>query len=296
MSLAELTKTVAFDDLSIYYPDGDGERVAESPDHLDCMIYGISVLKHFYAQNPDVWVAGNNFIYYEMNNFTVRVSPDMYVVFGVSKTKPRTSFFTWRENNITPSIVFEWTSESTKNEDKNRKKDLYEQVLRVPEYILFDPTGDHLKPNLQGYRLQNGVYVPLIPTAPGRLFSQVLGLELVAFGKELRFFDPVRRVYLDDYEGTAQRADLEAARARNEAIRADAEAQRADAEAQRAQGEAARADAAQQRANVEAAQRAEAENQTARAEAEAERLRALIAQLTAQNAAGAPSENNGDAT
>ena len=123
----------------------------------------------------------------------------------------------------------------------------------------FDPTEDHLKPNLQGFRLDNGEYIPLVWSVPGRLFSQVLGLEIVSFGKTLRFFDPVRRVYLDDFD---ELTDLAA----SEASRAEAEASRAEAEASRA----------------------------AEAEAENARLRAIIAQLTQKAAPTNGSEEDGE--
>lgn len=247
-----------FDDPSIYYADGDGEPMAESPAHLFCMSYGFFALKSFYASDPNVWVTGNNFIYYEPNNPRVRVSPDLYVVVGVPKNAPRTSFVTWREGGKMPSIVFEFTSKKTKDEDITRKRELYEQVLRVPEYILFDPTGDFLTPPLQGLRLVNGKYVPIVPISPGRLFSQILGLEIVAQGDEFRFYDPVRQRYLDEYQDVDLRADREAARADEEAARADTEAAKAKQEALR------------------------------RAEAEAENahLRALLAQLTQKTESG----------
>ena len=218
-------ENAAFDDPTIFYPDGDGKPMAESPEHLSCMVYGMNALTKFYAENPDVWVAGNNFIYYEMNQPTVRVSPDLYVVFGVSKKKRRRSFYTWREGNTAPSIVFEWTSQSTKEEDKVHKKALYEQVLRVPEYIMFDPIGDYLKPRLQGFRLISGVYAPIVPLSPNRLVSHVLGLEIVAHGNEIRFFDPVRGKYLDDYDTVIDRMADETklraeAEAENERLRA----------------------------------------------------------------------------
>lgn len=200
-----------FDDPTIYYPDGDGKPMAETPEHLASMVYGLNTLTALYADDPNVWVTGNNFIYYEPNNPRVRVSPDIYVVFDVPKSKRRRSFYTWRENNKTPSIVFEFTSNATKYEDIIRKRDLYEQVLCVPEYILFDPIGDYLTPPLQGFRLVNGAYVPIVPIAPGRLFSHVLNLEIVDQGDTFRFFDP--------YTDVDRRAKRETARANEEAAR-----------------------------------------------------------------------------
>ena len=74
------------------------------------------------------------------------------MVFGVEK-KLRDNFKVWKEGGKTPTIVFEFTSKKTMREDRDVKRPLYEQVLKVPEYVLFDPTGDYLKPRLQGFRL-----------------------------------------------------------------------------------------------------------------------------------------------
>ena len=40
---------------------------------------------------------------------------------------------------------------------------LYRDVLRVREYILFDPKAEYLKPPLKGFRLVNGKYIAIDP-------------------------------------------------------------------------------------------------------------------------------------
>ena len=67
--------------------------------------------------------------------------------------------------------------------------------LGVKEYFLFDPTGEHLSPRLQGYRLVDGAYARLTPVESLDrtlvLSSEVVGLELRAkAGGEMCFFDP----------------------------------------------------------------------------------------------------------
>ncbi len=123
-----------------------------------------------------------------------------------------------------------------RKEDTEKKHRVYEQVLEVPEYFLFDPTGDYLKPNLlQGYRLVGGRYQPLLP-AEGRLHSQQLGLDLEQEGETLRLYDPQRQKPLLTSLELAQRAAAEGQRAKQEARRAaeaEAEVARLRAEIER---------------------------------------------------------------
>ena len=91
--------------------------------------------------------------------------------------------------------MIEVTSKTTRRHDERKKLTLYRDLLKVPEYFLFDPTEDYLKPLLQGFRLANRSYVPINPIA-GRLPSDLLGLHLERDGKRLRLFDPVKGVRL----------------------------------------------------------------------------------------------------
>ena len=182
-----------------YYPTGDGKPMAEDELHLDLMNYAIPAVRYHFRSRPDVYVAGNNFLYYEEGNPKARVSPDCYVAFGVAVKEYRRFYKVWEENGIAPAVVFEFTSKKTKKEDVTVKKPLYEQVLGVQEYFQFDPSGDYLKPRLQGQRLQNGVYQP-IALRDSRMVSEQLELELVIEGNTLRFYNPVTGAWLRTYE------------------------------------------------------------------------------------------------
>ena len=119
----------------------------------------------------------------------------------------------WLEGGLLPSVVFEFTSRKTANEDINTKRPLYETVLRVAEYFMFDPTGDYLEPRLQGFRLINGHYQP-ISLVNDRLHSEQLGLDLVQQGETMRLYDPRRGVFMPTVLEMSQRAESEAQRAR----------------------------------------------------------------------------------
>ncbi len=255
----------------IDYPVRDNNPMAETDKHADLMVYTKTALQVRYADQPDVYVSGNNFLYYEEGAPKKCVSPDCYVVFGVPNYK-RDSYMSWRESGKLPSVVFEFTSAKTSSDDINVKRPLYETVLRVNEYFLFDPTGDYLEPRLQGWRLIDGRYQP-IPLENGRMHSEQLGLDLVQQGETMRLFDPQRGEFLLDLLEATQRATMEAQRADLEAYKAELAARKAEAEAQRANEEAQRAEAEKQRAEAQAQARAETEAENARLRAELAALR-----------------------
>jgi hypothetical protein len=158
----------------------------------------------------------------------------VFVVFGVSKRK-RLNYLLWEEGRG-PAAVIELTSSSTRREDTRQKLDLYRDVLRVPEYFLFDPFGDYLRPSLQGHRLVGREYRPIRP-AGGRLRSRQLGLWLEPDGQDVRFVNPRNGERLLT-KSEARRAAEEARRAAEERARAEAEARRAaEAELERLRAE-----------------------------------------------------------
>lgn len=197
----------------VYYPASDGKPMAETEYHRDLMIYFISALIEFFDENPDVYVSGNNLLYYVEGNPHKSVSPDCYVVFNVDK-RLRDLYKVWEEGK-TPSVVFEFTSKTTRREDTEKKRPLYEQILRVDEYFLFDPTEDYLDPVLQGYRLKDGVYT-LIPLVDGKIKSEQLGLEFVTEGKLLRIINPETGQPLLTHKEALQLAEIATIQANTE--------------------------------------------------------------------------------
>jgi len=220
----------------IYYPVSDGKPMGESDRHIDQMIYCKEALRFSFEDRPDVYIASNNFLYWEEGNPKAVVSPDVYVVFGVSREQ-RDCYMAWKEGGKLPSVVIEVTSRSTRGEDTGKKMRLYEQTLRVPEYFRFDPRGDYLRPRLQGSELVNGEYV-LMPMLVDRLHSKMLGLDLVVDGDTMRFYDPKREQWLFTPLENARRAEENALRA--EAAEAQIARLQAEIEALRRQREPGR--------------------------------------------------------
>ncbi len=188
------------------YPSSDGLPMAESDAARDYLIYGVEALSLHFQTRTDVYISGNLFIYYEQGNPKAVVAPDVFVVFGVEKKK-RLSYKLWTENQKVPDFVLEVTSKSTVSEDQGTKKGLY-AYLGVKEYFQYDPTADYLKPSLQGFRLVQGVYLPIpSKTESGDLlvFSEVLGLELRRQQDgEMRFVDLATGRRLDSQSELAE--------------------------------------------------------------------------------------------
>ncbi|MDH4137165.1 MAG: Uma2 family endonuclease [Anaerolineae bacterium] len=168
----------------IYYPESDGEPMAETDTHRKQMVYLIEALDDYF-RDDQVYVAGNLFLYYEEGDIHQVVAPDVFVVKGVPKGDRRT-YKLWEEDDKGPQVVFEVTSRRTRKEDLGPKKGTYE-MLGVREYFLFDPLGEYLEPPLVGYWLEEGGYRR---EAGERLVSEVLGLELRVEGGRLWLYDP----------------------------------------------------------------------------------------------------------
>jgi len=275
------TRTTAVPEID--YPSSDGQPLGETGWHVESTLTLFGVLKHKYADRPDVYVAANMFLYYEEGNPKAHRSPDCMVILGVRGNHPRRWFKTWAEG-VVPAVVFEFASPETYREDLGPKREFYAR-LGVTEYFLFDPVGECLDPRLQGYRLAGHAYESLTPDADGGLTSRVLDLRFVPEGFLLRVIDLATGQSLLTYGEFAEgyrRADAERDRERQVAER---EHRRAEAAQRRAEAAQRRVDAAQRRAEAET-RRAELERQAAEherrraeaSEAEVERLRALLEQ------------------
>jgi Uma2 family endonuclease len=189
---------------SVIYPESDGQPMTESDATRDYLTYCVEVLRLYFQSRQSIYVSGNLFIYYEEGNSKAVISPDVFVIFGVSN-RNRRSYKSWQESDKLPSFIIEITSRSTKKQDEVEKPQLYAS-LGVAEYFQYDPTADYLKPQLKGFCLVDGQYQPLPTeqTTNGTSFisSPILGLDLqlqttnqptvglVPLPKELRFYDP----------------------------------------------------------------------------------------------------------
>lgn len=218
----------------IEYPESDGKPMAETDVHIQQLIYLREALRDYFRQDPNVYVAGNLFVYYVEGDPSQGVSPDVFVVKGVPKGDRR-FFQVWKEGKA-PDVVFELTSKRTRYEDLGAKKGIYE-VLGVQEYFLFDPLGEYLRPPLMAFRLLPEGYRQ-VEEEP--LISQVLGLELRVEGNLLRLVDPRTGEKLltpQEAQEARRQAEQRAAEEVEARRKAEAELERLRAELARLKGE-----------------------------------------------------------
>lgn len=218
-------RPLTFEGEEIFYPETDGKPMAETDKHRDLMVELIESLKNFYAEDSEIYVTGDLFLYYLEGVPQECVAPDVMVCFGVPK-KERRIYKLWEEK-IAPSVVIELASHSTYKNDREGKRDLYE-FLGVKEYFIYNPEYPKTLPSLLAYRLENREYQK-ISIENGRVSSEVLGLELVDTGNTLRLFNPQTEKFLPslaELVGAEERAELE----RQRRFKAEAEIERLKAE------------------------------------------------------------------
>jgi Uma2 family endonuclease len=169
----------------VEYPESDGKPVGETDIHRSWIFRLIDMLSYRY-RGQRVYVSGDLLIYYEEGQPQKFVVPDVFVVKDCGPSLRRI-FKLWEEGRV-PDVIFELTSQSTRREDAIFKPKTYAR-LRVPEYFLYDPTGDYLKPPLRGFRLVEDDYCPIEPDATGALVCEQLGLLLRLEDGRLCMFD-----------------------------------------------------------------------------------------------------------
>ena len=142
-----------------YYIESDGRPVGETPCHVRNVFYLLEPLDVWFAADPMVFVAGGLVLHYEKGRRDRYLSPDVFVARDVPKESKRRNYLVWEEGQG-PDAVIEITSEWTQDEDQIDKRRIYQDILHVQEYFLFDPLHDYLIPPLQG--------LPWRPGAIGR--------------------------------------------------------------------------------------------------------------------------------
>jgi Uma2 family endonuclease len=111
----------------VVYPESDGEPMAEMEVHILALIDLLSTLRFHYRSQPDFYVIGNMFLYYQEGNPNARKAPDLMVVKGIDTSFLRRTFKTWEEKAV-PSVIVELTSKDTWQEDLGPKKTVYAQL------------------------------------------------------------------------------------------------------------------------------------------------------------------------
>ncbi len=157
--------------------------------------------------SPDQIFTGTDLnLYYDPRHSQWYKRPDWFAVLGVSRLYEerdlRLSYVVWQEG-VNPFIVVELLSPGTEKEDLGQtlrevnqpstKWEVYEQVLRVPYYVVFDRYNDEL----QVFTLQADRYIS-IELSESRFWIPSLELGL---GLWQGRYDGIERLWLRWFDG-----------------------------------------------------------------------------------------------
>jgi len=222
---------------------------------------------------PERFFTGTDMnLYYDVHHPMWHKRPDWFAVLGVSRFYEdhdlRLSYVLWQEQ-VSPYLIVELLSPGTETEDLGQtrraeeepptKWEVYEQIVRVPYYIVFSRYTNRMR----AFTLQRGLVYDELPMANQRLWLPEAGLGLglwsgVYQGLErqwLRFYDAQEMWIPTPAEHERQRAEHERQRAEHAEQRAEHERQRAEHAEQRAEHAEQQAEHERQHA-VQADQRA----------------------------------------
>jgi Uma2 family endonuclease len=203
----------------IIYPESDGMPMADNTRQFRLIMMIQGRLDAQFAQQPDVFVAGDLLWYPVEGHPGIRAAPDIMVAFGAPKGD-RGSYMQWREGNIAPQVVFEILSPGNTVREMSSKFGFYNRY-GVEEYYIYDP--DHNE--LSGWQLSDGWLWEIEQIEDW--VSPRLGIRFSSSAGELRLFHPDGQQFITFVE-MQQRAEQERERAEQERERAEQERERAE--------------------------------------------------------------------
>lgn len=121
----------------IIYPDRDGNPMSDNTKQFSWIVKIKENMELLCADDPNIFVAGDLLWYPVEGNNKLCQTPDVMVAIGRPKGY-RGSYQQWKEDDITPQIVFEILSPGNRMGEMNRKFRFYEQY-GVEEYYIYDP-------------------------------------------------------------------------------------------------------------------------------------------------------------
>lgn len=217
-----LTSTAA----EIIYPDCDGNPMSDNTKQFRWIVTIKENLELLFAEQPEVFVAGDLLWYPVEGNNTIRQAPDIMVAIGRPKGD-RGSYQQWKEAGIPPQVVFEILSPGNRLAEMQRKLSFYDRY-GVSEYYIYDP--DRI--DFAGWIRVDGKLESIVQeggSANDELQSWVSPLLAIRFMLEL----DTLTIYRPDGQQFLSFLDLDLHRQAAEQ-RADTAEQRADTAEQRA--------------------------------------------------------------
>lgn len=217
--IAMVTQLPSSTQKGIIYPDSDGQPMADNTKQFELIVWIKDNLELLFANDPNVFVAGDLLWYSVEGDNKLRQAPDVMVVFGRPKGY-RGSYQQWFEDNIPPQVVFEIWSPGNRLSKMAKKFEFYERY-GVEEYYLYEPDVV----DLTGWHLRNS-RLEVIDQMAGWV-SPRLGVRFELSEEELQIYRPDGDRFLTYLELDQQRQQ-ERQRAEQAEARAEQERQRAE--------------------------------------------------------------------
>lgn len=182
---------------TIYYPDSDGELMADSTTQFNWITTIQGGLDSMFRKRTDVFVAGDLLWYPEEGQNTICIAPDVMVAFGRPKGN-RGSYKQWVEDDIAPQVVFEILSKSnTTNEMLNKLKFCYK--YGVEEFYIYDPDKNALYGWYRDSTTNKGFSTILFMQG---FVSPLLGIRFEIFADTIKIYNPENKEFLTFVEQT----------------------------------------------------------------------------------------------
>ncbi|MCL1472885.1 Uma2 family endonuclease [Argonema antarcticum] len=121
----------------IIYPESDGQPMSDNTKQFKWIVVIKENLEILFANDPNVFVAGDLLWYPVHRDNKTRQAPDAMVVFGRPKGD-RGSYQQWKEDNIPPQVVFEILSPGNTLKEMAKKLQFYNRY-GVEEYYIYNP-------------------------------------------------------------------------------------------------------------------------------------------------------------
>jgi len=126
----------------VIYPESDGQPMADNTKQFRWIVVIKQNLDWLYADDSNVFVAGDLLWYPVEGRNTIVNAPDVMVVFGRPKSD-RGSYKQWEEDGIAPQVVFEIRSPSNSQIEMDKKLLFYDRY-GVEEYYIYNPDKNTL--------------------------------------------------------------------------------------------------------------------------------------------------------
>ncbi len=121
----------------IIYPDRDGQPMSDNTKQFRWIVTIKENLELLFAEDPQVFIAGDLLWYPVEGDNKIRLAPDTMVAFDRPRGD-RGSYRQWVEGGVAPQVVFEILSPGNRMAEMSRKLNFYEQY-GVEEYYIYDP-------------------------------------------------------------------------------------------------------------------------------------------------------------